>query len=179
MRQLRQELELIRTMRLIIAPDGTVRLKGPDVSGLIRQIEEAGTRPARPVQVVQAPTATPTLNTAQDSRMVQRYGLTRPSAPASAPSFGGPPAQPSTGTPAPAGPMSLDAIGEAVTRLTSTQLAQGTWQRDRGRYEVSIKSSAKVFFFGGDDASGPAQAIIRDGKLSLTRNRQTVVLERY
>ena len=74
--------------------------------------------------------------------------------------------------------MSPQAIEEEFAQLPETTLAQGTWEEDGVRYRLSVRPQRELHLFGGSNAE-PVIGTIRDGRLFLTRARQTLVLDRF
>jgi hypothetical protein len=179
MLKLREQMKLLGGMRLIITPDNVVRLKGPDVASLMQRLETAGVQRRRTVPVVRVPVATATpgaatpARIADDPRMIERYGM-RPQAtaptPAPAPVFA-----PTAATPSPLSPQAID---EEMARAETVLLAEGTWREDRGRYAITLRPQKDLYFFEGRQAA-ELQGTIRDGSLHLTKERKSLVLERF
>jgi uncharacterized membrane protein required for colicin V production len=175
---LRHQMELLNGLRLIVAPDQTVKLQGPDVAELYNRVAELGVQIRRSAPTVR--TQLPTTGTAAgggafDSLMAERYGTMRPSAPT--------PTQPSVPmqrlqSAAGPSPMSPQAIEEEFAQLSETTLAQGRWEQDGVRYRLTVRPQRELHLFGGRNAD-PVIGTIRDGRLYLTRARQTLVLDRF
>jgi hypothetical protein len=173
---LRHQMELLNGLRLIVAPDQTVKLQGPDVAELYNRVAEVGVqiRRSAPSVRTQAPAAG-TGGSAFDSLMSERYGTMRPTTPT--------PAQPTTPlqrfqSPTGPSPMSPQAIEEEFAQLSETTLAQGRWEPDGVRYRVTVRPQRELHLFGGSN-SDPVIGTIRDGRLYLTRARQTLVFDRF
>jgi uncharacterized membrane protein required for colicin V production len=172
---LRHQMELLNGLRLIVAPDQTVKLQGPDVADLYNRVAEVGVqiRRSAPTVRTQVPT-TGTGASAFDSLMDERYGP-RQAAPT--------PVQPTTPlqrlqSPTGPSPMSPQAIEEEFARLSETTLAQGRWEPDGVRYRLTVRPQRELHLFGGRNTD-PIIGTIRDGRLYLTRARQTLVLDRF
>jgi hypothetical protein len=171
---LRHQMELLNGLRLIVAPDQTVKLQGPDVADLYNRVAEVGVQIRRSAPAVRV--AVPTVESSVgDSLMADRYGGLRPSAPT--------PTQPTVPlqryqSPTGPSPMSPQAIEEEFAQLPETTLAQGTWEQDGVRYRLSVRPQRELHLFGGSNAE-PVIGTIRDGRLFLTRARQTLVLDRF
>lgn len=180
MLKLREQMKLLGSMRLIFTPDNVVRLKGPDVAALMQRVEEVGIQRRRTVPVVRVPvaTASPTggsgPSAAEQARFMERYG-TRPASPTPTAPAPAPVRAPTAATPA---PLSPSAIEEELARTPSVLLAEGTWREDRGRYLVTLRPSKEFYFFEGRQAP-ELQGTIRDGSLYLTKERKSLVLERF
>ena len=182
MLKLREQMKLLGGMRLIFTPDNVVRLKGPDVANLMQRLEEVGVQRRRSVPVVRVPVATATpggaggaASAAEDARFAERYGQ-RPGTSA-APTTPAPTTvrAPTAASPT---PLSPQAIEEEMARSPSVLLAEGTWREDRGRYLVTLRPQKEFYFFEGRQAP-ELQATIRDGSLYLTKERKSLVLERF
>ena len=182
MLKLREQMKLLGGMRMIVTPDNVVRLKGPDVAALMQRVEEVGVQRRRNVPVVRVPVATDASgvastgpSAAEQARFMERYGQ-RPS---SGPTPTTPaPVQvraPVASTPAPLSPQAID---EEMASSPSVLLAEGTWREDRGRYAITLRPSKEFYFFEGRQAP-ELQATIRDGSLYLTKERKSLVLERF
>jgi hypothetical protein len=176
---LRHQMELLKGLRLIVAPDNSVKLQGPDISDLLSRLSQVGVQTRRSVPVVQVPAPSTTPSSASptiDPRMAERYGP-RPGA-ATAPQQQQPTVPMQSVTRSSPSPLSPQAIEEEYARLSETQLAQGTWQEDGVRYVVKLRPQKEIYLFSARNES-PVQASIRDGRLFLTRERQTLVMERF
>jgi hypothetical protein len=170
---LRHQMELLRGLRLIVAPDQTVKLQGPDVAELFNRVAEVGVqiRRSAPVVRIQPQTTAPT--TAGDSLMAERYGRQAAPTPAQ-------PVVPLQRLQSPTGPspMHPQAIEEEFAQLSETTLAQGRWEPDGVRYRLEVNPGQELHVFGSRN-SDPVIGTIRDGRLFLTRARQTLVLDRF
>ncbi len=181
MLKLREQMKLLGGMRLIVTPDNAVRLKGPDVSALMQQVEVVGVQRRRNVPVVRVPTTTatpgaPTANSnEEEARFRARYG--RPSSASPAPATQAPAAirTPTVSTPTPLSPQAID---EQMARSPSVLLAEGTWREDRGRYLITLRPQKELYFFEGRQAP-ELQGTIRDGSLYLAKEHKSLVLERF
>ena len=111
------------------------------------------------------------------SPQMQRYGLNR-AAPAPARAPAPPPVVVSPVAPA-AAPPSPAAIAAEITKLPIVVLAQGNWKGEEDRYELTMQSQAGGFQFGNGKKSATVEATIRDGRLYLTEENETMVLEKF
>lgn len=182
MLKLREQMKLLGGMRLIMTPDNVVRLKGPDVAALMQRVEEVGVQRRRTVPVVRVPVATATTpggpasaGPTTDPRMAERYGLRSSPAPTSPTPAPAPMLAPTAASPA---PLSSQAIEEEMARAETVLLAEGTWREDRGRYAITLRPQNELYFFQGRQAP-ELQGTIRDGSLYLTKERKSLVLERF
>ena len=181
MLKLREQMKLLGGMRLIVTPDNVVRLKGPDVSALMARLEEVGVQRRRTVPVVRVPVATAdpaggsSTSAAEDARFAERYGRRPSTAPTPAAQAPAVVRAPTVATPT---PLSPQAIEEEMARSPSVLLAEGTWREDRGRYEITLRPQNEFYFFEGRQAP-ELQGTIRDGSLYLTKERKSLVLERF
>jgi hypothetical protein len=183
MLKLREQMKLLGGMRLIVTPDNVVRLKGPDVAALMQRVEELGVQRRRAVPVVRVPVATTApagttgTSAAEDARFLERYGR-RPGVTPSATTTPTPPVAVRAPSPSAPAPLSPQAIDEEMARAPSVLLAEGTWREDRGRYAIVLRPQKDLYFFEGRQAP-ELQATIRDGSLYLSKERKSVVLERF
>jgi hypothetical protein len=173
---LKHQMELLNGLRLIVAPDQTVKLQGPDVAELYHRVADHGVQIRRSPPVTQVPTVAGTTPTTGgfDALIAERYGPQRPTAPT--------PVQPATPLQriqAPSGPspLSPQAIEEEFARLSEATLAQGRWEQDGVRYRLSVRPQRELHVFSRNGE--PIMGTIRDGRLFLTRGRQTLVLDRF
>ena len=183
MRLLKQQLEFIKSYSLVVTPDNTAKLKGPDVMQLMEKylgemakaFAEGSRRAAPPRAVAPAPApqapAPSTSNASADMR--RRYGLRAPT-PAPAPTYAVPAASPAaTPPPTPA------AIAAEIAALPIVVLAQGTWKGEGSRYELSMQSQAGGFKFDNGGKSANVEAEVRDGRLYLTEGNSTTVMVKF
>lgn len=187
MRLLRQQLEFVKNYHLVVLPDNTAKLKGPDVMPLIRKYlgdaarglgdgrtATAAARPAAPVSVPAPQPAAP--STSYSSQMAQRYGLNR-----TTPTPASPPvaiAQVAPAATAPAPPTAAQIAAE-IAALPIVVLAQGTWKGEGNRYEMTLQAQEGGFQFDGGKKSATVEASLRDGKLHLTDASETMVMVKF
>jgi hypothetical protein len=187
MRRIRQEVEMSKGFKLILAPDNTAKLKGPDVSQFLKQLldnaraaaEAAAARAANTATATPA-TAEPSGSSAMSQAMARRYGRGVPSptpAPAPAPA----PVAAATAAPVAVAPpiQSPAVIAAELAKLPVVLLAQGTWKDEGGKYVISLQAQNDLPQFVGTKKSSTVQASVRDGRLYLAEGPQTMVMARY
>jgi len=183
MRMLRQQLDFLKGYTLTVTPDNTVKLKGPDVLPLLQKYMgdltrafSAGSSRKPSVQVVQvAPPSTATPGqTGLSPDLARRYGVNRPGGTAQAA-----PAAPTAVAPVATATITPAAVAAEVANLPIVVLAQGEWKGEDTRYELALKADAPGFEFDGREKSATIQAEIRDDRLFLVDNNQTLVLARF
>jgi uncharacterized membrane protein required for colicin V production len=191
-RLLRYQREFIRGFKLYVMPDNQVKLKGPDVSGLIGRLEEiekavrGGRRTRPPVTYINtAPAATTqsgvTGISAESERLMQdRYGV---SARAPQPTQPAPQmiqVQPQTSTPAVPAPPTTDELAAEIAQLEVVTLAEGTWSDDTGRLIVKLRPRREMSqFLVTRRIQEGVYASVREERLYLTDKRQTMVMARF
>jgi len=194
MRTLRQQVEMIKGFKLVVAPDNSAKLKGPDVAQLLRQLADAA-RAAQEAARAQAaaaaaaaagvapdPSAGPSGTSAMSQQMARRYGLAggrTPGARAPAPA---PAPAPVVVAPAPVAappPPSLEAISAELAKLPTTVLAQGSWKEEGGKYQITLQGQSELGQFVGMKRSSTVQAVVRDNRLYLSEGNQTMAMARY
>ena len=181
MRLLRQQMEFIKGYQLVVLPDNTAKLKGPDVTQLLKKylgeaakaLSEGGSRAPAPVaRAVPAP-ARPPPQSPSSRLMEQRYG--RSSTPTPVPAAPTVTVAP-TATPAPPSPA---AIAAEIATLPIVVLAQGSWKGGGDHYEFDMRAQVEAFKFDESKKSAAVEASIRDGKLYLTEGKETMVLVKF
>jgi hypothetical protein len=189
MRKLRQNVEMIKGFKLVVAPDGSAKLKGPDVAQLIKQLADAARAAMEAAQAqaaaaaaaaagaAPAPTAGPSGPSAMSQQMARRYGRQATQAPAPAP-------VPAPVVLAPAAvaappPPSPAVIAAELAKLSTVVLAQGNWKEEGGKYQVTLQAQNELNQFVGTKRSSTIQAVVRDNRLYLTEGNQTMVMARY
>jgi hypothetical protein len=191
-RMLRYHIEFVKGFKLYIAPDNTVKLKGPDISqmaGRLPEIERAlaaGSKPRPQVQVIQVPqtadpqsdpSASPTYN-----RMLsERYGLRGgrgggPGEPAPAPATLVPQQAAAAAVPA---LMTTTELAAEIAKLPMTLLAEGTWKEQDSRYVVSLRPQKEVSQFLGTRRSSNIEASMREDWLQLSEGSQAMALLKF
>ncbi len=183
MRLLRQQLDFLKGYTLMATPDNNVKLKGPDVLPLLQKymgdLARAFAEGANKKPVAQVAPATPApavapAQSAASAEMARRYGLNRPAARIPAP------VAITTITPAAAAaPISPAAVAAEVAKLPIVVLAQGTWKGENPRYELALQSQAPGFKFDSGNKSTTVEVEIKDDKLYLTDNNETMVMSRF
>ena len=203
---LRYRMEYVKGFKLFVAPDNTVRLKGPDISQVIGRLTELakavseGTRAPRAAVRVATPTAQPQVAPAQPMdaatlQQQQRYGIRPPAAASSgfnrgvptAPAGGGQPiAQPQqqlvlvqpaqTAPVAPA--MTAPELAAEIARLPMVTLAEGTWREEGGTYTASLNPTQEMKEFVGTRRSS-TELSVREDRLYLSDQGQTMVMSRF
>jgi hypothetical protein len=176
MKLLRQQMEFIKGYQLVVLPDNTAKLKGPDVAQIIKKyVGEGGGRASAPVvRAVPAPVQSPQ-QSAASRLMEQRYG-TRPSTPTPVPATPTVTVAPAATTLAPPSPA---AIAAEVAALPVVVLAQGSWKGEGDNYALDMQAQADGFKFDESKKSAAVEASIRDGKLYLTEGKETMVLVKF
>jgi len=182
MKLLRQQLEFVKSYTLVVTPDNNVKLKGPDVMPLIQKYigelkasAEGTAKRAAPVVRAPAPAPPPaSAPSAASQQMAQRYG-NRP---------GATPAPPPTAvavvpTAAPVAPPSPAAIAAEIARLPTVVLADGTWKGENDRYQLTLTAQAGGFRFDTGKKSATVEASIKDGRLYLAEENETMVMEKF
>lgn len=196
-RLLRYHMEFIKGFKLYIAPDNSVKLKGPDITQLAGRLSDiakaltAGTKPKVQVQVAQAPQVvqapSPTARgPGMDPRLAQRYGQRYGLNPAQLQSGAPSAEQGETGvTPtAPQPPPSqtlptMTQIAAQIAALPVTVLAQGSWKEQDGRFVISLRPEKEMPQFLGTRKSSQIEVSIREERLYLSENKQGIVLTRF
>lgn len=184
MKLLRQQMEFIKGYQLVVMPDNTAKLKGPDVAQLIKKYlgeaakafsEGGNRRPVATARAVPAPVQPPAQNSAS-RLMEQRYGVRSAApAPAQPPVVAGSAAVPA----AAAAPPSPAAVAAEIAALPTVVLAQGSWKGEGDQYELNMQAQTEGFKFDESKKSAAVQASIKDGKLYLTDNKETMVLVKF
>jgi hypothetical protein len=182
MRRIRQDVEMSRGFKLILAPDNTAKLKGPDVSQFLRQLADAAKATATAVASRAAATqaaapVTPSGSSAMSQEMARRYGRAAAPAPAPAPAPVAVAVAAPAASPPPAPPLAV--IAAELAKLPVVVLAQGTWKEEGGKYLISLQGQSDLPQFVGTKKSSSVQASARDDRLFLTEGGQTMVMARY
>jgi hypothetical protein len=176
MKLLKQQLEFVKSYTLVVTPDNHVKLKGPDVMPLIQKYlgelkasAEGTARRAAPVARAPAPPSLASQQAAQPYR-------NRPGA-----SPAPPPATAATAAPsaAPAAPPSPAAIAAEIAKLPTVVLADGTWKGENDKYQLTLTAQAGGFRFGTGKKSAAVEASIKDGRLYLAEENETMVMEKF
>jgi hypothetical protein len=193
LRALKLIMEANKGFMLVVAPDGTLKLKGPDLGQVGKKLQEtlaalaegklAKATTNRPVAAVAVAQPAATQASGQpSSRMMQRYGL-RPGSPNSGtpPVAAARPAATAAAAAAPAAPQPLTpaALTAEIAKLPTVVLAQGTWKEEAGGYKMQLKSDKDLKQFVGTHGNSSVEAFIRDNRLWLTEDGQTLVLARF
>ncbi|PYJ81018.1 MAG: hypothetical protein DME22_22475, partial [Verrucomicrobia bacterium] len=184
MKLLKQQLEFVKGYTLVVTPDNNVKLKGPDVVALMQKyigdlkaFAEGTARKPVPTVRATAPAPAQPITPNVSPQMAQRYGLNR-AAPAPARAPAPPPVAVSPAAPA-AAPPSPVAIAAEIAKLPIVVLAQGNWKGEGDSYELTMQSQAGGFQFGNGKKSATVEATIRDGRLYLTEENETMVMEKF
>lgn len=185
MRLLRHQLDFLKGYTLMAAPDNTVKLKGPDVLPLIqkymgdltRAFSGAATRKPSVVVVQAAPAGSAEGQPGMSADIARRYGINRPGGASPAPTAVA--AAPVVAAPVATTAITPAAIAAEVAQLPIVVLAQGSWKGEDSRYELELKADAPGFEFDGKEKASTIQAEIRDDRLYLVDNNQTLVLARF
>jgi len=187
-RRIRQEVEMSKGFKLILAPDNTAKLKGPDVNQFIKQLadtaraaaEEAANRAAATQAASPASPVAPSGTSAMSQQMASRYGRGVPGGPTPAPAPTPVPvavAAPTAAAPPPAPPLAV--IAAELAKLPVVTLAEGTWKEEGGKYVISLRAQNDLSQFVGTKKSSTVQAAVRDSRLYLTEGNQNMVMARY
>ncbi len=188
-RQLRQNVEMIKGFKLVVAPDNSAKLKGPDIAQLIKRLADVAraameAAQARAAAAAAAAAGTPTEPRVtgvqgMSQRMARRYGQqptrapTPAPAPAPAPTVVAPTAAAAPAPPTPA------AIAAEMAKLPTVVLAQGNWKEADGKYRITFQAQNDLGQFVGTKKSSSVEAVVRDNRLYLTEGNQTMVMARY
>src|SRR5881394_2612304 len=180
MKLLKQQLEFVKSYTLVVTPDNNVKLKGPDVMPLIQKYlgelkasAEGTAKRAAPVARAPAPAPVrPTAPSAASQQAAQRYG-NRPGA--SPP----PPAATVAPTAAPVAPPSPAVIAAEIAKLPTVVLADGTWKGENDKYQLTLTAQAGGFRFDTGKKSAAVEALIKDGRLYLAEENETMVMEKF
>jgi hypothetical protein len=185
MRLLRYHMEFVKGFKLVVAPDNTAKLKGPDITQMVAKLAElakAVTEGNRPRTVVRAapvavqPQADPQ-QANQDRLMMQRYGRRGSSTPAATPTPA--PVQVVTQTAPAAPPMTAAELAAEIAKLPIVVLAQGTWKEEAGKFKISLQAQKEIKEFAGTKKSSVLEAVVHEDRLFLTENNQGMVMARF
>ena len=184
MKLLKQQLEFVKSYTLVVTPDNNVKLKGPDVMPLIQKYlgelkasAEGPAKRAAPVARAPAPAPVrPTAPSAASQQAAQRYG-NRPGA--SPPPPAATAAATAAPTAAPAAPPSPVAIAAEIAKLPTVVLAEGTWKGENDKYQLTLTAQAGGFRFDTGKKSATVEALIKDGRLYLAEENETMVMEKF
>jgi hypothetical protein len=188
MRKLRQDVEMIKGFKLIVAPDNTAKLKGPDVVQLLKKLADAARAAMEAAQARASEAAAATAAQAPSTRATtgplgmsqqaaRRYGMRGSPAPTPAPAPVPVAAAPvAVAAPPPPSPA---VIAAELAKLPTIVLAQGNWKEDGGKYQVNLQTQNELGQFVGLKKSSSVQAVVRENRLYLTEGNQTMVLARY
>ena len=186
-RLLRFRMEYIRGFKLYVMPDQTVRLKGPDITGLMAKLDEiekavrGGRRARPPVQVITPSPATgPQPGASSDTQrlMADRYGISRgvPTAPTQPQAQFGVPQAPAAAAP-PAAPPTADELAAQIGRQEIITLAEGRWTDEAGRMTIEFRPTRNIpQFLVTRRTPGGVYASVREERLHLTDRSQTIVM---
>jgi len=180
MKLLKQQLEFVKSYTLVVTPDNNVKLKGPDVMPLIQKYlgelkASAEGTAKRPAPVVRAPAPAPVrpaAPSAASQQMAQRYGNRPGASPA-------PPAATVAPTAAPVAPPSPAVIAAEIAKLPTVVLADGTWKGENDKYQLTLTAQAGGFRFDTGKKSATVEASIKDGRLYLAEENETMVMEKF
>jgi len=180
MKLLKQQLEFVKSYTLVVTPDNNVKLKGPDVMPLIQKYLgdlkafSEGSKRAAPVARATTPAPTPVRPAPIPPSMSQRYG----NRPGAAPP---PPATVTTAVPAatPVAPPSPAVIAAEIAKLPTVVLAEGTWKGETDKYELVMTAQATGFRFGTGKKSATFEVSMKDSRLYLAEENDTMVMEKF
>jgi hypothetical protein len=185
MKLLKQQLEFVKSYTLVVTPDNNVKLKGPDVMPLIQKYlgelkasAEGPAKRAAPVARAPAPAPAPvrpTAPSAASQQAAQRYG----NRPGASPAPPAPMAATPAPTAAPAAPPSPAVIAAEIAKLPTVVLAEGTWKGENDSYQLTLTAQAGGFRFDTGKKSATVEALIKDGRLYLAEENQTMVMEKF
>jgi hypothetical protein len=184
MKLLKQQLEFVKSYTLVVTPDNHVKLKGPDVMPLIQKYlgelkAAADGTSKKGAPVARAPAAPapvrPTGPSALSQQAAQRYGNRPGASPAPAPAT----AATAAPTAASAAPPSPAAIAAEIANLPTVVLADGTWKGENDRYQLTMTAQAGGFRFDTGKKSATVEASIKDGRLYLVEENETMVMEKF
>jgi len=180
MKLLKQQLEFVKSYTLVVTPDNNVKLKGPDVMPLIQKylgdlkaFSEGSKRSAHVARAT-TPAPTPVRSAPIPPSMSQRYG----NRPGAAPP---PPATVTTAVPAatPVAPPSPAVIAAEIAKLPTVVLAEGTWKGETDKYELVMTAQATGFRFGTGKKSATFEVSMKDSRLYLAEENDTMVMEKF
>ena len=187
MKLLKQQLEFVKSYTLVVTPDNNVKLKGPDVMPLVQKYlgelkasAEATAKRAATVARTPAPAQAPapvqpTAPSASAQQAAQRY-RNRPGASPAPPPVTAPAAAPAV---VPVAPPSPAAIAAEIAKLPIVVLADGTWKGENDKYQLTLTAQAGGFRFDTGKKSAAVEASIKDGRLYLTEENETMVMEKF
>jgi hypothetical protein len=196
MRILRYKVEFTKGFTLMIAPDNVARLKGPDlaqvaskINDLFKATAEGPARRAVAVVPATTPAQVPGEATGPTPSMPQsvadRYGIRRGGG---APRGSMTPQQSQTPAPgvmpgaaaAPAAPPpTMAAVAAEIAKLPTVVLAEGNWKEDGGKVIINLQSGNDLPLFVGTKKSSRLEAVLRDERLYLTEQSQTMVMAKF
>jgi hypothetical protein len=180
----------------MIAPDNVARLKGPDlaqvaskINDLFKATAEGPARRAVAVVPATTPAQVPGEATGPTPSMPQsvadRYGIRRGGG---APRGSMTPQQSQTPAPgvmpgaaaAPAAPPpTMAAVAAEIAKLPTVVLAEGNWKEDGGKVIINLQSGNDLPLFVGTKKSSRLEAVLRDERLYLTEQSQTMVMAKF
>jgi hypothetical protein len=191
-RLLRFQMEFVKGFKLYAMPEHEVRIKGPEVGRMIGRLEEiekavrGGTRSRPPVQVV-APSAPQTVdpNTERTRQlMAERYGINRgvpsgSSSPGAAPATQFMQVQPAPAPAVPAAPATAAEVAAEIAQLPFGTLAEGAWRDEDGRITLTLRPQRELTQFVLTRRASDVRASVREERLYLTHEGQTLVMARF
>jgi len=188
MKLLRQQFEFVKSYTLVVTPDSNVKLKGPDVMPLVQKYlgelkaaADGTTKRAAPVARAAAPAPAPvqpTGRSAANQQLMQRYG-NRPGASPTAPPAATVTPVPAAAATAPVPSPSPAAIAAEIAKLPTVILAEGTWKGENDKYQLTLTAQAGGFRFGTGKKSATVEASLKDGRLYLAEENETMVMEKF
>jgi hypothetical protein len=188
-RLLRFHMEFVKGFKLYATPDKAVRIKGPDIAQMIGRLDEiakavqGGSKPRPAVQYV-APAPTPVApagggGTTMSREMIERYGI-NPGSRSGQPApvvAAAPVAVPVAVAPTP--PVTANQVAAEIAQLTIATLAEGTWSDDDGQFTLSLNPQKEMSQFVVTRRSSSIKASVRDERLYLSDQGQTLVMAPY
>ena len=186
-RLLRFHMEFVKGFKLYATPDKVVRIKGPDVAQMIGRLEEiakavqTGGKPRSAVQyVAPTPTVVPTQGGSGPSsvsrEMIERYGINPGARAAQQPGF---PADAQVAVPVVAAPtpqVTAAQVAAEIAALPFATLADGAWAEDDGQMTLSLNPRQELRQFVVTRRSSNIKASVREERLFLVDQGQTVVM---
>jgi hypothetical protein len=76
-------------------------------------------------------------------------------------------------------PPSPAAIAAEIAKLPTVILAEGTWKGDNDKYQLTLTAQAGGFRFGTGKKSATVEASLKDGRLYLAEENETMVMEKF
>jgi hypothetical protein len=190
-RLLRFRMEYIKGFKLYAMPDQTVKLKGPDITGIMGKLDEiekavrGGRRTRPPVQLIApAPTTSPQTGASVENQrlMSERYGISR-GVPTTTPQTQPQPQALVPQTPtaaAPAPPPTTDELAALIAREEIITLAEGRWTDEAGRLTIEFRPTRNIpqFLVTRRTPDGVYASVREVGEAEETRTERLYLTDR-